>query len=125
MAKETKDDGRAAKTKTPPAFSRDLKLEALAESCTRFLVGHGRRSADKLLATIPPGTEIDYYGIGGVVTELEREVASLLGKDAALFLPTGTMAQQATLRVHADRRSSRSVAFHPACHMETQRGTRL
>jgi threonine aldolase len=29
------------------------------------------------------------------------------------------MAQQATLRVHADRRSSRSVAFHPACHMET------
>ena len=109
----------AAKTKTPPAFSRDLKLEALAESCTRYLVGHGRRSADELLATIPPGTEIDYYGIGGVVTELEQEVASLLGKDAALFLPTGTMAQQATLRVHADRRSSRSVAFHPTCHMET------
>jgi threonine aldolase len=109
----------AAKTKTPPAFSRDLKLEALAESCTRYLVGHGRRSADELLATIPPGTEIDYYGIGGVVTELEEEVASLLGKEAALFLPTGTMAQQATLRVHADRRSSRSVACHPTCHMET------
>jgi threonine aldolase len=110
---------RAAKTRTPPAFSRDVKLEVLAESCTRFLFGHGRRSADELLATIAPGTVIDYYGIGGVVTELEHEVASLLGKDAALFLPTGTMAQQATLRVHADRRASRSVAFHPACHMET------
>jgi threonine aldolase len=110
---------RPAASKTPPAFSRDIKLEALAASCTRFLVGHGRRSADELLATIPTGTEIDYYGIGGVVTELEQEVASLLGKQAALFFPTGTMAQQATLRVHADRRSSRSVAFHPACHMET------
>jgi threonine aldolase len=119
MPRDKGNHRRAAKTRTPPAFSRDVKLEALAESCTRFLFGHGRRSADELLATIAPGTEIDYYGIGGVVTELEREVASLLGKDAALFLPTGTMAQQATLRVHADRRSSRSLAFHPACHMET------
>jgi threonine aldolase len=106
-------------TKTPPAFSRDAKFDALARSCTRFLLSHGRRSADDLLALIPPGTEIDYYGIGGAVTELEHEVASLLGKEAALFFPTGTMAQQATLRVHADRRSSRSIVFHPACHMET------
>jgi threonine aldolase len=106
-------------TTPPPAFSRDPRLEALAGSCTRFLMGHGRRSADELVATIPAGTEIDYYGIGGVVTELEQEVASLLGKEAALFLPTGTMAQQATLRVHADHRSSRSIVFHPACHMET------
>jgi hypothetical protein len=80
------------KTKTPPAFSRDLKLEALAKSCTRFLTGNGIRSADELLATIPPGTEVDNYGIGGPVTELEVEVASLLGKQAALFFPTGTMA---------------------------------
>jgi threonine aldolase len=105
--------------KTPPAFSRDPTLEALADSCTRFLSGHGGRSADELIATIPAGTAMDYYGTGGVVTELEQEVASLLGKEAALFLPTGTMAQQATLRVHADHRSSRSVVFHPACHMET------
>jgi threonine aldolase len=105
--------------KTPPAFSRDLKLEALAASCTRFLAGDGPRTADKLLALIPPGTEIDYYGIGGAVTALETEVAALLGKQSALFFPTGTMAQQATIRVHADRRQRRTVVFHPACHMET------
>src|SRR5579862_4299089 len=108
-----------AGTNTPPPFSRDAKLEALSRSCTRFLIGHGRRGASDLLALIPRETEIDYYGIGGAVTELEQEVASLLGKEAALFFVTGTMAQQATLRVHADRRSSRSIAFHPACHMET------
>jgi threonine aldolase len=119
MPAARKKSKRPGSTKAPPAFSRDVKLEALAASCTRFLNGHGVRSADQLLATIPPGTAIDYYGIGGVVNELEQEVASLLGKPAALFFPTGTMAQQATLRVHADRRSSRSVAFHPACHMET------
>jgi threonine aldolase len=110
---------RAAPTKTPPAFSRDVKIEAIAQSCTRFLGGDGFRSADKLLALIPPGTSIDYYGLGGAVTELEQEVARLLGKEAALFFPTGTMAQQVTLRVLADRRSSRSVVFHSACHLET------
>src|ERR1700694_3299909 len=107
---QAKRQQQPAATKVPPAFSRDPGLEALADSCTRFLGGHGRRSAGELLTMIPPRTEIDYYGIGGVVTELEREVAALLGKQASLFLPTGTMAQQATLRVHADRRSSRTVA---------------
>src|ERR1700719_2212656 len=105
--------------KTPAPFSRDIKLEQLAESCTRFLAGHGPRRSIDLLATIAADTEIDYYGIGGVVAELEAEVASLLGKESAIFLPTGTMAQQATLRVHAARRASRSVVFHPMCHMET------
>lgn len=54
--------------------------------------------------------------------ELEAEVASLLGKPAALFLPSGTMAQQATLRVHADRRGRRGVVFHPACHLDWHEG---
>jgi threonine aldolase len=72
-----------------------------------------------LLALIPAGVEIDYYGTGGVVTQLEEEIATRLGKPAALFLPTGVMAQQATLRIHADRRGRRNVAFHPLCHLES------
>jgi threonine aldolase len=119
MARATPPKPRLAAPATRPAFSRDIELEKLAESCTRFLVGDGPRRARDLLASIPADTEIDYYGIGGVVAQLETETAALLGKQAALFLPTGTMAQQATLRVHADRRLSRAIAFHPACHMET------
>jgi len=101
-----------------PPISRDLQLEALAKRCTRHLVGDGPRLASTLLATIPPDVEVDYYGMGGAVTALEARVASLLGKEAALFLPTGTMAQQAVLRVHADRRGSPNVAFHPTCHLD-------
>jgi threonine aldolase len=114
------DVGPPAPISRPP-FSRDLELEEIAESCTRFLGGNGLRArrSEALLATIPAGTKVDYYGIGGVVAELEAEVAGVLGKQSALFLPTGTMAQQATLRVHADRRTSRSVVFHPSCHLET------
>jgi threonine aldolase len=41
---------------------------------------------------------------------------------AAVFLPSGTMAQQAALRVHADRLGRRTVVFHPTCHLELFEG---
>ncbi|BEP12144.1 aminotransferase class I/II-fold pyridoxal phosphate-dependent enzyme [Acidothermaceae bacterium B102] len=79
-------------------------------------------TAADLLALIPQDTAIDVYGSGGVVEELEGEVAALLGKPAAIFLPSGTMAQQTVLRIHADRRTSRTVLFHPTCHVDEHEG---
>ena len=99
-----------ASARTPP-------LAELSLSCTNFLNGDGPRPVASLLATIANDTEPDRYGDGGVVTELEHEVARLLAKPAALFFPTGTMAQQTTLRVLADRTPSRSIAFHTMCHL--------
>src|SRR4029077_1170607 len=60
----------------------------------------------------------DEYGEGGTVAVLEAEVRALLGRPGAVFMPSGTMAQQIALRVHADRRGRRVVAFHPTCHLE-------
>jgi threonine aldolase len=78
--------------------------------------------AAEQLAAIPVETEVDRYGEGGVVEELETEVASLLGKPAAVFLPSGTMAQQIALRIHADRRGRRTILFHPVCHIDVHEG---
>ncbi len=63
---------------------------------------------------------IDIYGSGGVVEELEKDVARRLGKESALFMITGTMAQQAVLRIHADRRNRKGVVFHPKCHLDVR-----
>lgn len=93
-------------------------LDHYLSVCSRFLGGHGVRSAGEQLAVIPGGTEEDRYGTGGVVAGLEAEVCKLLGKPAAAFMPSGTMAQQIALRIHADRNGSRVVAFHPTCHLE-------
>ena len=114
--------GRAAGN--PGAASPDsaAELAALRATCTRFLTGHGAGRAADLLATIPPDTVTDRYGDGGAVTELESEIMLVLGKPAAVFVPSGTMAQQAVLRVHADRRDRRVVVFHPACHIDTHEG---
>lgn len=100
-------------------------LLALRDRCTRALNGHGVVRAADLLATVPPETEVDTYGAGGVVAELEREVAALLGHEAALYLPSGTMAQQLVLRVHAARRGRRTVLSHPQCHLLTHEGEAL
>jgi len=98
------------------------ELTALRDQCTRFLHNHGPVRVADLLATVPPDSAPDRYGDGGVVADLEGEIALLLGKPAAVFLPSGTMAQQAALRVHADRRNRRVVAFHPACHIDVHEG---
>ena len=100
----------------------DHELDALRDRCTRFLHWHGPPRPAALLADIPADTVPDRYGEGGVVAELENEVATLLGKPAALFVPSGTMAQQATLRVHADRRGRRTLVFHPTCHLDQHEG---
>jgi threonine aldolase len=100
--------------------ARELRLR-----CTRFLTGNGPVVVADLLATIPTDTVIDTYGEGGVVADLEREVAELLGKPSALFLPSGTMAQQLVLRLHAERVGRRTVVYHPMCHLEQHEGRAL
>jgi threonine aldolase len=98
------------------------ELVELRDQCTVFLYGHGPVTAAGLLASIPADTATDRYGHGGVVAELEAEIAGLLGKPAAVFLPSGTMAQQAVLRVHADRRPGKTIVFHPMCHLDQHEG---
>lgn len=59
----------------------------------------------------------DTYG-NGVVAELERRVAALLGLEDAAYFPSGTMAQQVALRCWAARTGSPVVALHPRSHPE-------
>jgi hypothetical protein len=59
---------------------------ALRARCSVFLAGHGQVTPADLLAGIPASTVTDRYGDGGVFSELEAEIAGLLGKPAAVFL---------------------------------------
>lgn len=100
-------------------------LDALRAACTRFLNGHGARTPAVVLSEIEDElgeVEIDRYGDGGVVTELESEVGALLGKPAAVFMPSGTMAQQIALRVHVERTGRDVVLWHPTCHLNLHEG---
>jgi threonine aldolase len=95
--------------------------DEIFQRCERFLFGHGLRSPRSVLAELADEAgdeEPDRYGEGALINDFEREIATLLGKEAAVFLPSGTMAQQIALRIWADRAHTPMVAFHPTCHLE-------
>lgn len=49
------------------------------------------------------GFAADYYSLGGAVEALEKKFAALLGKEAAMFVPTGTLANHLAIRRLAGR----------------------
>ena len=46
--------------------------------------------------------EPDVYGDGGLITEFEQHIAQLLGKPAAVFMPSGVMAQLIAVRMYTE-----------------------
>ncbi|WUH91690.1 beta-eliminating lyase-related protein [Streptomyces sp. NBC_00433] len=102
------------------------RLAAMA-GCARVLANPARESiAQRLARLAQEGAEaydttapVDFYGDeASVVGEVERRTAELLGTEAAAYFPTGTMAQQATLRAWSGRTGNRTVALHPLAHPE-------
>jgi threonine aldolase len=71
-----------------PAEPIDLRSDTVTRP------GPGMRAA---IAAAPVGD--DQYGEDPTVNALQERVAALLGKEAALWLPSGTMANQVALRV--------------------------
>ena len=91
------------------------------EAATRLLSGTPYRSTAELLGDLArhaPDLPTDRYGQGELIAGLEERASGLLGKEAAVFLPSGIMGQQAALRSWAERSGNRSVALHPAAHLQ-------
>ncbi len=62
----------------------------------------------------------DYYSNGGVVEELEHKFATLLGKESAVFMPTGTLANQIAARQLAG--NSKRVIVQEQSHFYNDTG---
>ena len=88
---------------------------------------HRAGHAGRFSRVSDPAVLPDMYGQGDLINDFEKQVAELLGKPAGVFMPSGTMAQQIALRIHADRTHIPHVAFHPTCHLEIheQKGYQL
>jgi threonine aldolase len=99
------------------------RVEAARAGSERFLnASDGRPSMRTQLAEIAEATRAgeraDLYGAGERIAHLEGRIAELLGKEAAVFMPSGVMAQQIALRIWSQRRGVRAVAYHPTSHLE-------
>ena len=101
----------------------EARIRAAKAGADRYLnAWHGAPPVRDQLAALAEATgaeeRADFYGRGERTERLEKRVAELLGKEAAVFMPSGTMAQPIALRIWSDRRGIRTVAFHPTCHLE-------
>lgn len=88
----------------------------------RVLYGHDPRprSSSAVLAELAEHAaevEADFYGTGSLLESFEEELATLLGKPSAMFMPSGIMAQQCALRIWADRTGVARIATHPRSHV--------
>src|SRR6266513_2928654 len=66
------------------------------------------------------GIAEDEYSREGVVAELETRIAALLGKEAAVFMPSGTLANHLALRLLA--RNGRRVVVQRESHLFNDEG---
>jgi len=100
------------------------RRDAAQLAATRDLTGHGHKTqaawlrelADWIEETSETDPLPDRRGSGAQVTDLEDEVAELLGKPAAVLMPSGIMAQQAALRSWADRSGHNTIGMHAKSH---------
>ena len=89
------------------------------QHCTQFLsydAPVAARAQLLSLAAYAGDTPVDQAGSGILVDRLEERVRTLLGKEAAVFMPSGKTAQNIALRLWCDRTQSRTVALHPQSH---------
>lgn len=93
---------------------------AVKRACAQTLMFDGPVDPAASLATLAayaPAEEADFYGTGPQVQRLEARTAELLGKPAALYMPSGKTAQLAALKVWAERARSPRIALHPRSHI--------
>ena len=76
----------------------------------------------RLLAHLAKGSgiEADEFSCGGVVAQLEQRMAAMLGKETAVFLPSGTLANNLALRLLAQR--GRRVLVQRESHIYNDTG---
>lgn len=82
------------KADTPPGTDPLVKLFGDGEmfDATGYI-----NELQKINAAKP--IEPDRYGVGGVVSDLEKRFEEITGKEKAIFMPTGTMANQLAIAV--------------------------
>lgn len=98
------------------------RKQDIFKTCTRFLSGSYPQTPQQVLRELSESIQADelpdMYGAGAVISDFEAEIARLLGKEAAVFMPSGTMCQQIALRIWTDRQHVARVGYHPTSHLE-------
>ena len=106
----------AAQGKTPQRaedHSIHFRSDGLALSSAEYARLLGRLAEND-------GIAVDEFSRAGIVTQLEERIAAMLGKETAVFMPSGTLANHLALRLLAQR--GRRVLVQRESHIYNDSG---
>lgn len=93
----------------------------LKQACKQFLSRHqpisSKASLEKMTRSKYADYQMDFYGEGKLIKELEERLADLLGKQKALFCHKGMAGQLSAIKHWAELKQNKRIAFQPRCHM--------
>ncbi|MCB9983737.1 MAG: low specificity L-threonine aldolase [Rhodospirillales bacterium] len=99
-----------------------LHPHPLRKQCQKFITGKISESSTEHFEHIATfirhnKAQSDVYGAGGFVEDFEHKMATHLGKEAAIFMPTGAMAQLIACRIWCEQTERNTIAMHPTCQI--------
>lgn len=98
------------------------EFKAAYSQCDSSLARNKPQSLEATFQALADATNTaekqDVYGTGDLIEDFEKEIAELLGKEAALFLPSGTMAQPIALKIWSEEKRTPYVALHATSHLQ-------
>lgn len=98
------------------------EVQKIFSECNRFFALHYPVKMKDQLTRLAESTasdeRTDFYGIGKLIEDFESEVAGILGKTKAVFMPSGTMAQNIAMRIYCDQKQNPHFGIHPFSHLE-------
>jgi threonine aldolase len=100
----------------------DAERKLLRKRCTTHVSGFRRETPAEEFRALAEwceanGVEHDHYGNGEIVVDFEKKIATLLGKPAAVFMPSGIMAQLSAVQIWCERAGVDRFGFHPTSHL--------
>jgi threonine aldolase len=102
-------------------YTPDERLK-LREDCELIVPGHTELGPAQEFRAIADwcereGVRHDHYGEGKLIGDFERKIAALLGQPAAVFMPSGIMAQSAAVKIWTEAAHLPRFGMHPTSHL--------
>jgi threonine aldolase len=105
-------------------MSEGLRVTSRKDGCAHRLGfpfhtdGNGPQRLNDIARYVEESSiEPDYFSSGEATKTLERKIADILGTEAAVWCPTGTMAQGIAAKIYSGRSGNNTLLLHPTSHL--------
>ncbi len=102
---------------TTPSVMSALVIDCRSDTVTK----PNKEMRQAMYDSVDEGVGDDVFGDDELVLDLEARLAMMFGKEKAVFVPSGTMANLIAVSVHCEKRGSETYADLPRTSRSTSK----